>query len=409
MSARLLTPNPTNLPADNGILREPARPIERRVDNFMEKFDFTTLSFDAFFTDCPGKIVLLGPSFLNLSPMMAKAIVTALPSRARCEFRIRNMDRHSQMWIDVPTNTTQIVIESDLGHFDITPSANLSHLFEGKRVLLTLSKNNRLEWIQDWVRYNRDIHGANAVLFYDNQSTIYSTDELLAALGAISDLDQVCVVSWPFKYGPLGFGYLDYWDSNFCQYGALEHARWMFLQRARSALNSDIDELIVSKNGQSVFEAAERASTGMVAFHGVWVYGFVDKTIQETFESPIRYTAFDHFLTPSSNRVLGLFQRVNTFPTLGGMLNTKWAVVPRKNPANAQWTVHQIYGLRGLYTKFSIDHSFCYRHYREINDNWRELTDNWRFDRAKRESFDPARFAYDREIVANFSRVRWSA
>src|SRR5262249_24401538 len=155
----------------------------------------------------------------------------------------KNMDRHSQIWIDVPANTTKLALDTSIGRFDISPTPSMSPLFKDKRVLFTLSKNNKIEWIADWIRYNRDIHGANAVLIYDNASTIYSPTELMERLRPMPGMNETCVVSWPFKYGPLGLGLLHYWDSNFCQYGMLEHARWMFLQQARSALNSDIDEL----------------------------------------------------------------------------------------------------------------------------------------------------------------------
>jgi hypothetical protein len=69
-------------------------------------------------------------------------------------------------------------------------------------------------------------------------------------------------MEWPFKYGPQGANSWDHWDSDFCQLGAWEHARWRFLQNARSAMNSDIDELVLSKSGQSVFEAAEHHGPG---------------------------------------------------------------------------------------------------------------------------------------------------
>lgn len=395
------------LSAKSGFAREPTRPIEWRIDGFDEKFDTDTLFFDVFFTEQPDQILLLGPPFANLLPLIEAAVVRALPSNTRCMFRIRTMDRHSQMWIKVPLGTREIVLESDLGCIKLRPSANLSKLFAGKRVLVTLSKNNRFEWIQDWVKYNRDIHDANAVLFYDNQSTAYYAEELLGALETISGIDQICIVRWPFKYGPLGIGFLHHWDSNFCQHGSLEHARWMFLQQARSVLNTDVDELVVSSNGQSVFKAAEKAWTGMVAFHGVWVYGFAGETAQKKADSPIRVTAFDHYRKPTSSRHLGVFPMTDRFPAPGGMLNTKWAISPRKCPARAQWAVHAVYGWRGAYTWMSTNRRFCYRHYREINDNWRDITADGQFDRSRRETFDPARFCYDRPMTENFARVRW--
>jgi hypothetical protein len=408
MRAQIIAPSPTILGSTAGIVREPTRPLGHRIEGFDQKFDFTTLFYDAFFVDGRHEVILVAPPFANLLPIMEDMVVTALPQRARCRFRIKSMDRHSQAWIDVPAETIELTLDTKIGRFNISPCANLSKLFEGKRVLFTLSKNNRIEWIEDWIRYNRDIHGADAVLLYDNASTAYTTAELLDRIGKIFGIDRTCIVSWPFKYGPLGFGLLRHWDSNFCQYGALEHARWMFLQRARSALNSDIDELVVSSRGRRLFEAAERSLTGMVAFHGVWVYGFADTMPSSGAGSPIRFIAFDHYLKPREIRRYGIFRVPAVFPQPDGMLNTKWAVVPARCPRSSQWAVHDIYGWRGMYTRLSIDGSLRYRHYREINDNWRDLTDNWQFSRAQREPFDPVRFAYDDRMVSNLSRVRWA-
>ena len=52
----------------------------------------------------------------------------------------------------------------------------------------------------------------------------------------------------------------------------------MFLQQARSAMSTDIDELVVAKDGASVFEAAERSRLGIVRYEGYWVYGFQGMT-----------------------------------------------------------------------------------------------------------------------------------
>ena len=62
------------------------------------------------------------------------------------------MDRHGQLQLDVPLETETIVIDGPLGTYEVRPRSNRADLFAGKRVLLTLSKNNRLEWIKDWIR-----------------------------------------------------------------------------------------------------------------------------------------------------------------------------------------------------------------------------------------------------------------
>ncbi len=391
MLAQLYHPSPVVLDVSKGICREPVRPAEFQVNKFTQEFDYSTLFFDAFFDDEGANVIFIGPSFFNLLPYVSNMTITAFPSRNKCPFRIKNMDRLSQVWATVPDQTNLVTIESGLGRFEISPNRNFSHRFANKRVLVTLSKNNRLEWITDWVRYNRDVHGANAVLFYDNVSSIYRPEELLNALTSIAGIDCVCVVVWPFKYGPQGFDAERFWDSDFCQHGAMEHSRWIGLQQARSVLNSDIDELVVSESNSSIFAAAERSWAGTVRYPGVWVYGIEGQTRQSSQEAPYRFTDFDHYLRPGIRKKFGFLS------ILEDVCPTKWAVVPSRCPENAQWTAHRIKGWIGAIPKSK---DFCYRHFREISDHWK-------YHRTGGQAFGVNRFEYDKLTASAYSHVDW--
>ena len=168
----LLTPAPLLL-SGAAARRQPLRPQAFRIDGFDDKYDFDTLIYDAFFDAAGREVVAVGPPLLNLRPALARMRATALPSGTSCRFRIREMDRHAQVRIAVPPGTEQLALAGELGDFVLTPRPNRCALFHGRRVLFTLSRNNRLDWIQDWIRYHRDIHGAEAVLIYDNASIRY--------------------------------------------------------------------------------------------------------------------------------------------------------------------------------------------------------------------------------------------
>jgi len=374
------------------IRREPVRPPAYRQLDFAEQFDSETLIFDAFFHR-ENEVLLTAPPFLNLLPLLRKMVITAAPSGKTCKFRMRTLDRHGQIHVDVPSQTRSLVLSSEIGQFQIEPQANHSDFFADARVLFTLSKNNRLEWIQDWIRYHRDIHGATGVLIYDNKSTKYSQEDLLGAISAISGIDRACVVDWPFRYGPQGLDAKRFWDSDFCQSGAWEHARWAFLQRARSAMNADVDELVISEDGSSVFDAAERSHLGIVRYRGHWVHGFMGRTRIADEQSPIRVVDFDHYLRHSVRRRWGLFPvRVDACPP-------KWTVVPSRCPDRAQWAPHRI---KGWAKSLPLRRNFSFRHFREIGDGWK-------YDRSAREPFDTERYAFDHVMRANFAAVRWTA
>ncbi len=168
---------------------------------------------------------------------------------------VQELDRHMRITVQLRGRPDHVVLQSQMGDMRVPVIEADQKTFAGKRVLLTLSKNNRLEWICDWIRFHQDHHGANAVLLYDNNSTLYSLDELASAIANLPGIEATKVIHWPYKYGPQGHGG-GFWDSDFCQSGALEDARWRYLQRARSVLNVDIDELVLPRS-QSVFERVE--------------------------------------------------------------------------------------------------------------------------------------------------------
>lgn len=397
-SAEPLIAYPVPLTIKGDIVREPVRPPGYRGDGFAEKYDSSTLFFDAVYSSDGGKIILLGPPFNNLADHVGEFVFIAHPSAQQCNFDVKHLDRHAQIWISVPEGTERVSLYSRLGEFEITPNSNQSALFAKKRVLFTLSKNNRLEWIEDWARYHRDIHGANAILIYDNKSTEYSEVQLAQCLSRIAGIERVCVVSWPFKYGPLGSVDGLYWDSDYCQAGAFEHARWMFLQDASSAMNNDIDEFVVPTGRGSAFEAAERSWTGYIRYYGSWVTGVQDRTRIATAEAPVRHRDFDYRLKVASTRKWRLL------PDHSKYCNPKWAVVPRRCPPGTQWLQHYIDnwpgGKRsGLWT---TSRKFYFAHFREISTGWNHL------DRANRESFDPRHHVYDAQLRSKLDAVHWN-
>jgi hypothetical protein len=255
-------------------------------------------------------------------------------------------------------------------------------------VIFTLSKDNEIAWIRDWVRFNLDIHGADAVLIYDNASSRYTTGELLEAVRSIKGIAEAAVVHWPFRYGPQGTLARGLWDSDFCQLGAWEHARRRFLANARSVMNSDIDELVLCDDGGSIFDKAERSAFGIARYGGRWVVS----TDESEARALPRHRDFDIMLRPQMQRTRFFLKRdaVACFP--------KWTLVPRRCPDRTQWKVHTIGGWLPARLK---TRGAAFRHFREIGGNWK-------YDRKTRESFDPARHVRDDALARAFDQVDWT-
>jgi hypothetical protein len=368
--------------------REPARPPRLRGEDFAQQFDATTLVYDALDLG-HGEAVLLAPPFCNLADKIAAT--TFASDGEICRADIRTYDRHAQIWLTgIHGNTVQA--RGPLGDITIPLSPSHSEIFRDRRVITTMSKDNPLAWILDWVRFNRDIHGADAVLIYDNGSAAYDSATLSEALQSVRGIACSIVVEWPYPCGPQDIDSRDHGDPDVCQLGAWEHARWCFLQHARSAMNSDIDELVLSQDGCSVFEAAERSRYGFVRYRGRWVIG-VDGADAVPDDRLPRHRDFSVLMPPDSRRSwLRGRDLSRCLP--------KWTVVPARCPRDVQWHVHSIASWLPSYLPCSRNFSFS--RFREISSDWK----HWRTDRV---GFDPAVHMSNDLLLKTLARVDWNA
>jgi hypothetical protein len=385
MKAVIEHPNSWVLSKDSPLRRLPSRPARYRQRGFDRLFDSRTIFYDCVYVRNAGMVMLQGPPFLNLTRQIESLSISAPPDGRNLRYLIREGDRHAQLWVSTAEPIPSLCIGGELGETKLAVSADRNEFFRDRRVLVSTNKNNKLDWICDWIRFHRDVHGANAVLLYDNSSTVYDLNDLVSRLQTTS-VDRIAVVSWPFQYGP--GGYAGFWDSDFCQYGALENARWRYLQEARSVLSCDIDELVVTR-GESVFELAE--SSGYVTFDGRWIVGIESGADRDrAVGQGSRHADFCHALRVRIERRDGRLIDHRCPP--------KWAVVPSRCPCTSQWMVHTV---RGLASGQSTHSSVAYRHFREINTNWK-------YDRSRREIFDSERHYVDEDLRAAFEEVRWS-
>ncbi len=385
-NSRIFSISPVKLDPGSGFRRESPRPLALRQPDFDDRFDSDTLFYDVFRANGSNRIFMIGPALYNLAPLVEEMKVVASPSNEICRFRVFHMDRMTRVVVDAPAETIELVFKGRFGEIATRISGSETASFRDRRVLCTISKNNELDWICDWVRFNRDIHGAQAVLLYDNDSSAYSPTDLCARLGEIDGLSFVGIVPFAFRFGPPGHGLRQHWDSNFLQICSLEHARWRFLGEARSFLNSDVDELVLSRNGESVFEAAER--NGSIRFFGAWVPNLDRDLANATEGTRVRHYDFSHVEKMR-------FQARRPF--VANRCQPKWAVAPGKAPWNSQLTHHRI---KNWWRGCLWSPSFSFRHFRG-------LSTGWKYDRSRLETFDPARHRVDVELLDAFRRVDW--
>jgi hypothetical protein len=231
------------------------------------------------------------------------------------------------------------------------------------------SKDNPLLWIREWAYFLAKAHGCNAILFYDNGSTAYEIEEIQQTLNSVPGIEAASVIAWPYKFGPRGGPTAYIWDSDFSQYGLLEHARHRFLATAHSVLQTDIDELVLTEGGASVFDLAASSTTGLIRFDGTWVE---NATAEPPDPLVRRHRDYRYFDVQSS----------------GVRTHKKWAAVPERCPSSAQWCVHWVANM----TPDPVASA------QAITRHFMAIVTNWGTQRWRPEAVDPTRHAIDEEL-----------
>lgn len=338
----VVRPQPVKLPRFGGLRRNPPRPTAKRQPDYTERFDEDTLFYDVFETD--EGIRLVGPPMLNLQKNLMDTAFSSFDDTA-LEPEFNELDRTHSALIRSSSSSVSFGLEG----LRITAPVGVSYSdrFSGRKVLLTKSKNNRLEWIRDWASFHVHEHGVDAVLLYDNGSTDYNCEDILRSLSDIPGLEIAIVVDWDFKFGPQGGDWEGLrnapWDSDFCEYGILEHARRRFLSGAAAVVSLDVDELVISESNRSLFEVLDASESGAITYEGLW--------IETTSDIRERVPRFQDFLHYDMKR---------------GPSTKKWSVNPARTQSAAQWKTHRIEGVEMEFVS-EIRH----RHFMGINSNWK--------------------------------------
>ncbi len=332
----------------DGIVRLPARDPAMRPPEFEDRFDSLTAIYDVFWDAAYEKVTLLCPPLLSLEQDLELEI-RALPSGEGCSFEKQPGLQFVRLVLAPPPGTTALAIGSPLGRVVLAIQPNLSQLFAERKVVYTLQKNNEIAWIRDWAQFYALEHGADAVILYDNGSDRYELEEVSRALSAVRGIEEVMVVDWSFPYGAfdlredISFNVV---DSIYCQIAAFDHVRWRAAASAQALVNADLDELVVRKTEQSLFEALEVTPSGSLEFYGYWV----DNAREEGTEEPPRRR---HCHYPYVTR---------PYPTA---CQSKWAVAPKRLHPAAILNIHKVVN---AYSGWSVD--FCLFHFKAISTMW---------------------------------------
>ncbi|WP_431036503.1 capsule biosynthesis protein CapZ [Streptomyces sp. P6-2-1] len=339
---KVVQPSGMTLPAHSPLRRVPPRKPEDMQPDYLEKYDSHTVFYDVF--QSGDDIWLCGPPVSNLKEPLKKADWRVDGTDVGHAVELNDWGRTQRSRITGEGHGRHLTLDLGSTGFSAVIAPDESDLFAGQRTIITKSQDNDLVWIQDYLRYYHVVHGVTGVVFYDNNSTKYTPQDVADAIAQVDGITTAVVVDWAFPFGPNG-GPHKVWDSDYCQYGMLEHGHFRYLRKAAGVISTDIDELILTEDARTVFEHAAEAEQGVVAFSGVWM-----AKATRTPMDPHRQRRFSDY-----------HHRVK------GTTTVKWALIPAMvDDQSTQWRIHSVAGAPVANTE-KIHH----RHFQGVNNGWK--------------------------------------
>ncbi len=343
--------SPLVLPAALGMERDRIAPADARGPDYDARYDLHTLVYDAVHLPDIASVRLFCPPLLNLAPILREAEIRLDGDRVRLHRRRRHR-RFETFDITARARPDRLSVRWRGWRAEASVHADTDAApFAGHNCLLTMSRDNPLRWVRDWAAFHAAEQGATAALVFDNGSTAYSAQALLDTLAGVAGLDVVRVAVVDLPYGPVPLrGNRS--KALFLQTALLNVARYRFLARARAVLQNDVDELVVSRSGRSVFDATVASRAGFVKFRGFW-----------------RTPDASGAEMPLHRHHSGILDDAKPSPA-------KYCIVPSGGLRRHAWNVHNLDWL--LFSKRFESAEFHYLHCHALSTRWKSATSRTR-------------------------------
>lgn len=367
--------------------RIPLGPELERPASFFERFDDSAVFYDIFRDHTGRHVYLIGPMALNLEPLLDSLVITGHPSGKTVKPRIHHGVQAEILRVTLPKGDTELSFPLGEQQFRLPIQPNQSQHFRRDRVIFTINKDNDLAWIADWARFYVREHGATAAVVYDNGSDTYSLDDLRQTLAEVEGLAKFLVIPWPYRYGSMNDAFSSRgmggrWNRlgpnwpQFAQPPLFPQFFRKYALKARSILNVDIDELVMSPFRTSVFKAVERSPFGLLRFNRVWVLN------SRTNNNSPRHQHY--FIRKKGSAALDRGKKWALAP--GRAFLASWRAQP--------WThfVKGWFNLSGASAAF-----YCY--------HFIGISRSWYWDRTENIAFDPKLHVKDQLMLDTFADV----
>lgn len=344
------------LPANGKLKRAPRAPNRERDPAFFERYEARALYYDCFWHEDASRVLLVGPPPRNLRKALSMGKFTAQPSDTPLTPKLHVSESVAITELTgVPAGSRGIRLSLGGQVYNLPIQPNSSADLKGRSVLFTMSKDNDLAWISEWAHYHAKVHGADAVVFFDNNSTRYTTGEIGQTLLAVPGIKAAAVHSWPYIYGAMDKAVkINPFYTQFLQVGAMSVALRRYAAEANGLLNMDIDELVHTPDGVTIFERLAASPKGLITMRGQFVEPVPTTSAPEA-------RTHRHFQLREKDAETRISRP------------KKWALDPRQPWAqslNVHPYMHWIAN-RPWFSKTETDDIF-YWHFRGISTNWKD-------------------------------------
>jgi len=350
--------SPAFLAADGPLRRLPRQPERQRPREFLERFEDRALVYDCFRHPDGERILFVGPPPMNLVPELRRADYLALPAGTRLTPAFHaSLSTMITELSGAPSGTTAVRLTVAGQSFELAVQPNHAAEFAGRRLLFTMSKDNELSWIAEWARWHQRLHGTDAIVLFDNGSSRYGTDEIEETLLGVDGIDRVAVLRWPYAYGMTDPALrVNPFYILFLQVSSMSVALRRFGAAAAGLLNCDIDELVSTPPGTTIYELCQRSRRGLVVMRGRFMEAEADPGLSAEQRTHRHYTTY------------------LADPRHAASRPSKWILDPQRSWVRnlavhpyMHWIEH-----RPWFSKTTPTGVF-YRHFRGINTNWKQL------------------------------------
>jgi len=281
---------------------------------FEESYDYYTLFVDVFRNE--DKVLFVSPPFLNFKEIFKTQVKLIDEKNNNYELEYQLHDRCELGFCDIPDNTKKIFLCYGEEKIKIEIKER-NKKFDNKKVICTMIKNEPTHKILNWIEYHIKNYDIDGFIIFNNQSDLYSSEELYRELLKNYSEDIIEVVDWDTPFGVIG----PPWDSDWSQYILLNLCKYNFCFKSSLILNHDIDEYFVSEYSlDEILDSMIEQKLGSVVYRS--------KNISCYTEGDISVLNSRYYYHP---------EEVNNEKM------TKWMSIPSKS-LQSIYTLHNVFG-----------------------------------------------------------------